>query len=151
MAHRIQVVIDCHNPARLVEFWALALDYQPEDPPAGFDSWNAYWRHLKVPEEELDTDRDSCDSIVDPAGVGPRIWFQIVPETKAIKNRVHLDVAVSGGPRDLPRALRKERVDAKAAELLDAGASVVMTHDVEGSEHYAVTMRDPEGNEFCLN
>ena len=151
MAYPIQVVIDCHNPARLVEFWAKALDYEPEAPPEGFDTWNDYWRHLKVPEEELDTERDSCDSIVDPAGAGPRIWFQIVPEHKTIKNRVHLDVRVSGGLRDVPRPIRKERVDTKCAELVEAGASVVLVHDVEGSEHYAITMRDPEGNEFCLN
>ena len=151
MAARIQIVIDCHHPARLVEFWALALGYEPEPPPPGFDTWNDYWRHLKVPEEELDTERDSIDSIVDPAGVGPRIWFQIVPEGKSIKNRVHLDIAVSGGIRNVPRATRKERIDAKAAELVDAGASIERVHDVEGSDHYAVTMRDPEGNEFCLN
>ena len=151
MANRIQVVIDCHNPARMVEFWIHALDYKLEDPPPGFDSWNDYWRHLKVPEEELESERDSCDSIVDPEGVGPRIWFQIVPEGKSIKNRVHLDIAVSGGIRDVPRALRKERVDAKAAELVQAGASVVTVHDVDGSDHYAITMCDPEGNEFCLN
>jgi hypothetical protein len=151
MAHRIQLVIDCHLSARQVEFWALALGYQPEPPPLGFDTWNDYWRHLKVPEEELETDRDSCDSIVDPEGAGPRIWFQIVPETKSIKNRVHLDIAVSGGIREVPRTLRKERVDTKAAELIAIGASLVMVHDVEGSDHYAITMHDPEGNEFCIN
>jgi hypothetical protein len=129
MAHRIQLVIDCHLSARQVEFWALALGYQPEPPPLGFDTWNDYWRHLKVPEEE----------------------FQIVPETKSIKNRVHLDIAVSGGIREVPRTLRKERVDTKAAELIAIGASLVMVHDVEGSDHYAITMHDPEGNEFCIN
>jgi hypothetical protein len=150
MAHRIQVTIDCHHPARLVEFWALALDYQPEDPPAGYDSWNAYWRHLLVPESELDPDRDNCDSIVDPAGVGPRVWFQVVPEGKTVKNRMHIDVGVGGG-REVARSTRKKRIDAKAALLVEAGATTVRVHDVEGSEHYAVTMRDPEGNEFCLH
>ena len=151
MAHRIQVVIDCHHPARQVEFWALALGYQPEPPPPGFETWNDYWRHLQVPEDELETERDSCDSIIDPEGVGPRVWFQVVPEAKSLKNRVHLDIAVSGGIRQVPRAVRKERIDAKAAELVAAGATVVNINDVEGSDHYGVTMRDPEGNEFCLN
>jgi hypothetical protein len=37
------------------------------------------------------------DCIVDPGRRGPRIWFQVVPERKAAKNRLHLDIGVSGG------------------------------------------------------
>ncbi len=38
---------------------------------------------------------NDVDSIVDPDGAGPRIWFQPVPETKVVKNRLHLDVKVA--------------------------------------------------------
>jgi Glyoxalase-like domain len=37
--------------------------------------------------------------LVDPDGVRPRIWFQPVPKSKVVKNRVHLDLGVSGGRR----------------------------------------------------
>ena len=79
MASRIQVVFDCVDPDLLTRFWALALGYRIEDPPAGFDDWRSYWAHVGLPEDEL---VDSGDSIVDPDGVGPRIWCQVVPEGK---------------------------------------------------------------------
>jgi hypothetical protein len=150
MANRMQVTIDCHDPAGLVEFWALVLDYEPEPPPTGFETWTAYWRSVGVPEDELDPDGDNCDSIVDPAGVGPRVWFQIVPEGKTVKNRVHLDIGVGGG-REEPYELRRERVDAKKQQLLAAGATTLYVNDQDYADHYGVTMRDPEGNEFCLH
>lgn len=150
MPIEFQLTIDCADPGLLVPFWAQALGYLPQPPPEGFDTWRDWYRSVGVPEHELG-DGDCTDRLADPEGKGPKIWFQIVPEGKSIKNRVHLDIAVSGGIRNVPRATRKERIDAKAAELVDAGASIERVHDVEGSDHYAVTMRDPEGNEFCLN
>jgi Glyoxalase-like domain len=53
MAVRYQFVIDCADPDLLAHFWAAALRYQPEPPPAGFTSWNDYWRDVGVPEAEL--------------------------------------------------------------------------------------------------
>ena len=100
------------------------LDYEPEPPPTGFETWTDYWRSVGVPEDELDSDRDNCDSIVDPTGVGPRVWFQIVPEGKTVKNRVHLDVAVSGG-REVPIEIRRDRVDSKWQQLLAAGGTTL--------------------------
>jgi len=47
-----------------------------------------------VPESDLGI---GVDSIVDPSGHGPRIWVQLVPEKKLTKNRLHFDVAASGG------------------------------------------------------
>jgi Glyoxalase-like domain len=144
-----QLVIDCADPGALVAFWSDALGYVPEPAPDGFGTWNAYWLSRGLPEAELDTERDSCDSIVDPAGAGPRIWFQVVPEGKAAKNRLHLDIRAGGGP-GVPVGVRKERIEAEAARLVGTGASRLRTHQgVVG--HYAVLMADPEGNEFCLH
>jgi hypothetical protein len=100
-----------------------------------------------VPEDELGT---GADCIVDPAGRGPRIWFQVVPERKAAKNRLHLDIGVSGG-RAVPLGTRRQRVDAEAGRLAGLGAQFVGAHDTEGLDHYGVTMKDPEGNEFDIN
>ena len=146
-AIKMQVVFDCHDPERQARFWALALRYQLEEPPDGYRTWSDYWREVGVPEEELE---DGYDRVVDPAGVLPRVWFQRVPEGKVVKNRMHLDLAVSGG-RSVAMRQRRERVDAHVAVLVEAGATIVLVHDVDGLDHYAVTLHDPEGNEFCVN
>ena len=147
MAVRFQLVIDCADPELLARFWAAALGYELEPPPDGFASWDAYWRDVGVPEEELGGGEDR---IVDPSREGPRIWFQVVPERKAIKNRWHIDIGASGG-RAVPIEMRKQRVDAEAARLADLGARFVRVLEEEGLDHYAVAMKDPEGNEFDIN
>ncbi|MBO0785058.1 MAG: VOC family protein [Actinobacteria bacterium] len=147
MATRFQLVIDCADPDRLSRFWAAALGYEPEPPPPGYASWDDYWRDVGVPEEELGA---GADRIVDPGGAGPRIWFQVVPEPKTIKNRFHLDIGVSGG-RTVPIDTRKQRVDAEARRLTGLGATMVKVLEQEGVDHYAVAMTDPEGNEFDIN
>jgi hypothetical protein len=147
MAVRFQLVIDCAAPEPLARFWAAALGYELEPPPHGFDSWDAYRRDLGVPEDELDR---GADCIVDPCGRGPRIWFQVVPERKAAKNRLHLDISVSGG-RAVAIETRRQRVDAEATRLAVLGARLVGIHASEGLDHYAVAMVDPEGNEFDIN
>src|SRR5207253_6919719 len=58
MAARFQLVIDCADPEPLARFWAAALGYELEPPPDGFASWDAYWRDLGVPEDELGTGAD---------------------------------------------------------------------------------------------
>jgi hypothetical protein len=146
MAVRFQLVIDCADPEPLARFWAAALGYELEPPPDGFASWDAYWRDVGVPEDELGA---GADCIVDPARQGPRIWFQVVPERKAIKNRLHLDVDASGGRAVLIQT-RKQRVDAAASRLASLGAQLVEVHDTQGLDHYAVAMKDPEGNEFDI-
>ena len=55
---------------------------------------------------------------------GRRSWFQQVPETKAGKNRVHLDLYPTGRDNSLPTQRRIELVDAKVTELVFLGASV---------------------------
>jgi hypothetical protein len=145
----LQIAVDCADPARLVTFWAAALGYVVEPPPDGFGSWNDYWRHIGVPDSELPTDADAADSIVDPSGVGPRFFFHPVPEPKTVKNRLHLDLKISGG-RSVPMAERRARIEAEAARLEALGASRLRVLSTEGLDHYGVVMADPEGNEFCV-
>ena len=147
MAASFQLVIDCADPDRLSRFWAAALGYELEPPPSGFASWDEYWRDVGVPEAELGV---GADCIIDPGGAGPRIWFQVVPESKTIKNRLHLDIGVGGG-RAFPIAVRKQRIDAEARRLAGLGATMVKVLEEEGLDHYAVAMTDPEGNEFDIN
>jgi hypothetical protein len=143
---RFQLVIDCADPDRLARFWVAALGYVLQPPPEGFASWDDYYRDLGVPEDELGV---GADSIVDPRGQGPRIWFQVVPEAKTIKNRLHLDLTVSGG-RSVPLETRRERVDAEVSRLAGLGATVAQVLFTEDLDHYAVAMKDPEGNEFDI-
>jgi Glyoxalase-like domain len=147
VAASFQLVIDCTDPERLARFWAAALRYELEPPPAGFATWDDYWRDVGVPEEDLGF---AADPIVDPGGAGPRIWCQVVPEPKTVKNRLHLDICASGG-RAVPIATREQRVDAEARRLAGLGATVVRVMEEEGLDHYAVAMNDPEGNEFDIN
>jgi hypothetical protein len=148
MAVSFQLVIDCAHPEPLARFCAAALGYELEPPPDGFASWDAYWRDVGVPEEELGA---GADCIVDPAGRGPRIWFQVVPERKAAKNRLHLDIVGVGGGRAVLIETRRQRVDAEAERLTGLGAQLVGIADTEGLDHYGVAMKDPEGNEFDIN
>jgi hypothetical protein len=90
------------------------------------------------------------DRIVDPAGRGPRIWFQVVPEKKTLKNRLHLDMTVSGG-RANPIETRRRLVDAEAQRLEALGAILVRVICEDGVDHCGAAMRDPEGNEFDIN
>ena len=147
MPVRFQLVIDCADPDRLARFWAAALGYVLAPVPAGFDSWNDFYRDLGVPEKEL---VDGADRISDPDGHGPEIWFHAVPEAKAGKNRLHLDIHAGGG-WNVPVGTRKQRVDAEATRLAALGATIFGALSEEGLDHYAVGMKDPEGNEFDIN
>ena len=144
----LQLTIDCADPQRLVTFWSEALGYIPEPPPGGHATWREYWTATGVPEDELPAGAgDIPESIVDPAGHGPRIWFQQVPEPKATKNRIHFDLKVGGG-RDVPLAVRRQRVTATVERLIKAGAGVVRITDEPDAGQYVVLLQDPEGNEF---
>ena len=81
---------------------------------------------------------------------GPRIWFQIVPEKKLIKNRIHIDVNASGG-RGSSLDTRRERVEAEASRLVSLGATRLRAIVTEGLDHYGVAMADPEGNESDIH
>ena len=147
MTAKFQLVIDCADPEPLARFWVAVLGYEFEPPPDGYDNWDDYWRAVGVSEDELGV---GLDCIVDPAGRGPRIWFQVVPEKKTLKNRLHLDITVSGG-RANPIETRRRLVDAEARRLEALGATLVRALFEDGLDHYGIAMRDPEGNEFDIN
>ena len=105
-----EIVIDCHDPVRLAEFWQCVL--------GGYIVRQSHeWVALEPP-------------------IGIAISFQLVPEAKTVKNRVHLDVDVG----DLE--------DAVAAIVAAGGTRVgeVVYDEMGGFQ----VMADPEGNEFCL-
>jgi Glyoxalase-like domain len=144
MATGVQVVIDCADPARLAEFWAAAMSYKLQDPPPGFDSWEALLRANNVPESEW----NSASALVDPEGKGPRFYFQRVPEPKTVKNRMHVDLSVTGGP-SVPLEERKAKAQAEATRLQGLGARQLWVNDEWHG--FSIVMADPEGNEFCLH
>lgn len=134
MAHTVQITVDAADPRRQGAFWCAVLGYVDQPPPPGFETW----------EEALDamgidrSDPNRAFAIVDPDGVGPRMFFLKVPEGKAAKNRMHLDVHTD-----------PDQLHARAEELVGLGARIVGEFD-EPEGHW-ITMLDPEGNEFCLN
>jgi Glyoxalase-like domain len=141
-----QLTVDANNPALLAAFWARALGYQPVPPAEPETTWNRLYRARLGQEAAFD------DRIFDPAGLRPPLWFQQVPEAKAGKNRLHLDLYPTG--RDIALALerRVEIVEAAVAELVALGGSVEqrVRQDDPGDPVYFVVMHDPEGNEFCV-
>ena len=139
MVPRIQITVDCADVPIVLRFWAAALGYRQEPPPPGFASWDAYAEARGIPRSQW------RGALVDPAGVGPRLFFQPVPEPKAGKNRWHLDLGVTrpGAPPEEKRAA----VAAKVAELVALGATEVAVRDEDGP---FTVLRDPEGNEFCV-
>ena len=99
-----------------------------------------------VPEEEW----NDGAAISDPNGVLPSLSFLKVPEPRTAKNRLHLDLQVSGG-RSEPQHLREQRIRATAESLLTAGATLVREVPVDNTttlDH--LWMHDPEGNDFCI-
>jgi hypothetical protein len=147
MSARWNLTVDCADPDRMARFWMTALHYRAVPPPDGFDTWSDYWRSIGVPEEELG---EGIDRIEDPDGQRPRIWFQVVPEGKTVKNRLHLDITVSG-MRTVAPEVRQQQVDTEVARLVEAGATVLRYLNDPGIDHYAVVLQDPELNEFCVN
>jgi catechol 2,3-dioxygenase-like lactoylglutathione lyase family enzyme len=144
MATKIQIVFDTADPDREARFWSEALGYRLQAPPDGFDSWDAFLRQQGIREDRW----NDASAIVDPDGAGPRIFFQRVPEAKSAKNRMHIDLNVSG-ERGTPLEERKGRVHAEVARLKSLGATDERGA-IERDGEYWVRMNDPEGNEFCV-
>jgi hypothetical protein len=139
---QFQVTFDCAEPERVARFWCQVLGYVVPPPPKGFASWGDFDRSL--PPER----RGAAFACVDPSGVGPRLFFQRVPEGKVVKNRVHLDVRVGTG------LVGEERLAALLAEcerLVALGAVQVLVQRADGFDESCITMQDIEGNEFCLD
>lgn len=117
MSLRVQCLcVDTRGPDQLARFWAEVLGWrrtyeEPDEvvlePPAG------------SPED----------------GVAPDLLFLRVPEDKAGKNRLHLDLR----PDDQP---------AEVARLEGLGARRVSVG--QGDDVSWVVLADPDGNEFCV-
>jgi Glyoxalase-like domain len=112
-----EVVIDCHDPRALAVFWSQVLGY-----------------------EVIDEDGESVE-IGHRTGDGaapelPTLLFERVPESKIVKNRVHLDVT----PVNIEQSAEVERLLALGARHVDIG---------QGQQTWVV-LADPEGNEFCV-
>jgi hypothetical protein len=150
MATSIQITIDCTDPGLLSRFWQAALHYVEASPPDGSGSWVDYWRGRGMSEEELvEIAEEGYDKITDPDGAGHAIWFQPVPEGKVVKNRVHIDINLTG--RTQPLEERKQLVDNEIRRLEALGAHGARANFFEGMDYYGVTLLDPEGNEFCVS
>jgi predicted enzyme related to lactoylglutathione lyase len=118
MTFRIEnISIDSTSPFETAQFWAEALG----------------WR--------IAEDGDDDEIAVQPApgspefGVLPDILFLRVPETKGVKNRLHLDL------RPADQVDEIARLESLGATRVDIG---------QGSDVTWVVMADPEGNEFCI-
>ena len=142
-----QLAIDATDPARLARFWAQALGYRATPPDQPSTTWNSHYRTRLGGAVEFE------DRIFDPAGQGPPLWFQKVPEPKAGKNRLHLDLYPTGRDDSLSLEQRVAIVEARVAELVSIGADVHRRtkSDEPTDSYYYVVMHDPEGNEFCVS
>lgn len=143
MARTIQITFDAHDPRALAGFWAEVLGYVDDEPPEDFATWDDALDAWGVPPEQ----RGDRWAVHDPDGVGPRLYFQRVPEGKTAKNRVHLDVRAAPG---LDGDERMAAFDARAAELVARGATILRREEGNEIDGGLIVMQDPEGNEFCL-
>lgn len=117
MSLRIQCLcVDTDDPARLAAFWQSALG----------------WRRTFEQDDEvvLEPPEGSRED-----GIVPDLLFLRVPEPKAGKNRLHLDLR----PED--QAAEVRRLEKLGARRADVG---------QGAEATWVVMADPDGNEFCV-
>ncbi|MFI1294330.1 VOC family protein [Streptomyces sp. NPDC020792] len=139
---QFQVTFDCAEPERVARFWCEVLGYVVPPPPAGFATWDDF-NSSKAPE-----DQGSWFACSDPSGVGPRLYFQRVPEGKVAKNRLHLCVRVGTG---LVGEERLATLEAECARLVALDAVRVRLLRADGVNESCIVMQDIEGNEFCLD
>lgn len=138
MRRTIQMVVDCADPHLLNRFWAELLGYEIEHHDANVREVIA--AGYTTLDEAIEIDGElwwrTAAACRDPEGDG-RVLFQVVPEAKVVKNRLHLDVRV-GDDRE-----------AVIARCLELGATRL--GDGRQGPHTWVTLADPEGNEFCVS
>jgi hypothetical protein len=142
LVRQVQITFDCAEPERVGRFWCEVLGYVAPPTPGGFATWDDYDRSLPPGQQ------GSWFACSDPSGVGPRLFFQRVPEGKVVKNRVHLDVRVGTG---LVGDERLAVLEAECARLLPLGASRVRLLLADDDNESCLVMQDVEGNEFCLD
>jgi hypothetical protein len=140
MAFDFQVVIDSSAPHELADWWAEALGWQIEAQD------EAFIRRMvetgAASEEDTTQHRGALvwkvgAALLSPDPGRPRVLFQLVPEPKTLKNRVHLDIRVGA-----------ERREAEVARLVGLGATELW-RGAQGPFEWA-TLADPQGNEFCV-
>jgi hypothetical protein len=139
ITEQFQITFDCEDPHAICRFWAEALGYD-------VDRVEEMIRHLIAEGVASEDDTMTLDgelvwkegaACADPEGARPRMYFQRVPEPRAAKNRVHLDLRV-------PVAERADEV----ARLTELGARRI--GEGQQGPHTWIVMADPEGNEFCV-
>jgi hypothetical protein len=123
MARIRDVVFDSRRPAWLARFWAAALEGYEIAPYDQAELDRLHAAGIDDPED------DPAVLVEPPPGGTPRLWFQRVPESKVVKNRVHLDLTCADVGTEVERLTR-------------LGARVLAIQE------RWVTMADPEGNEF---
>ncbi len=138
----VQVVIDCHDPHPLAEWWAETLGWSVEPQDETFIRTMIEQGHATEADTTTHHGRlvwREATAIRPPQDdhATGRILFQLVPEPKIAKNRVHLDVRLPGAD-----------LDAYRARLIERGATT-LGHGRQGP-HTWTTFADPEGNEFCV-
>ena len=140
MAFDFQVTIDCSAPHELADWWAEALGWQVEAQDEAFIR-----RMVETGAASEDDTTQHRGALVWKVGAAltspdpgrPRVLFQVVPEAKTVKNRLHLDVRVGA-----------DRREAEVARLIGLGATELWRAS-QGPYEW-VTLADPEGNEFCV-
>lgn len=103
---RLEICIDTMDADRVRPFWAAVLGY-----------------------------KDTDGELLDPAGVGPALWFQQMDEPRTDRDRFHLDIVVA-----------HDKADARVAAALAAGGRLV-------SDAFARSwwiLADADGNEACV-
>ena len=140
MATDFQVVVDCARPHELADWWAETLGWTVEPSDEAFIRRMVEQGHAR--EEDTATHRGTLvwregAAIRSPEPGRPRVLFQLVPEPKAGKNRLHLDLRVG-----------EDGQEAEVARLTGLGATELWRG--RQGPHTWVTMADPEGNEFCV-
>ncbi len=144
----IQVTFDCTDPHVLAPFWAEVLGYNVVNNP---DLIQSLLDQGMVTEDDVTridgvlffAEASACEDAQPPAGAGPRprLLFQAVPEPRASKNRVHLDVHLDRETSAKDRLAEEARIIGLGATRIGDGAQ---------GQHTWVILADPEGNEFCL-
>jgi hypothetical protein len=146
MTLNIQIVVDCKNPHGLADWWAETLEWAVEPQDEGFirsmieqgfaTETETATHHGKLVWREGAAIRPPAE--LDAKAPAHRVLFQIVPEEKTVKNRVHWDVRLAGADKDAVRAA-----------LVARGATFLWS--ASQGPHSWHTMADPEGNEFCIS
>ena len=146
MAFDFQIVVDSARPHEQADWWAEALGWTVEASDEAFirkmvDEGHATEAETAVHRGVLVWREGAAILHPDSAGsdgLRRRVLFQMVPEAKTVKNRVHLDVRVGA-----------ENVEAEVGRLVGMGATL-LHRGRQGPVHTWVTLADPEGNELCL-